>query len=208
MVTATGCAGSRHPASPAAQALEREDLIVVSRALQSMQEPVAREVAAAKTAWPLLANGLPARTPSIARPSVLAASDSATQVKLPRLLEQPQSMSLTGPASELAGLFSTYSGLTSDGWELIGAAIEQIEHGSPASASFARQNVALYIDSVYDGHFTLAQIGKKLRAGYRTLGGQAKFGMALPQATVDALADAYSEPADRLDPHVGVRLGS
>ena len=47
----------------------------------------------------------------------------------------------------------------------------QIEHGSPASARFARENVALYIESVYDGHFDLAQIGKKLPAAYRTLGG-------------------------------------
>ena len=76
------------------------------------------------------------------------------------------------------------------------------------SARFARENVALYIESVYDGHFALAQIGKQLLDGYRTLGGQAPFGGTLTQAEVDALASAYSEAADRLHPHVGVRLGS
>ena len=92
---------------------------------------------------------------------------------------------------------------------MIGAAIEQIEHGSPAGARFARANVALYIDSVYDGHFSLAQIGKKLLDGYRMLGGQAAFGTALSQAEVDAAGDAPTpKPADRLHPHVGVRLGS
>ena len=68
--------------------------------------------------------------------------------------------------------------------------------------------MALYIESVYDAHFGLAQIGKKLLAGYRKLGGQAAFGAALTQGEVDALADAYSEATDRLHPHVGVRLGS
>ena len=69
---------------------------------------------------------------------------------------------------------------------------DQIEHGSPAGARFARENVALYIESVYDGHFDLAQIGKQLSDGYRELGGPAAFGRALTQAEVDALARVYS----------------
>jgi hypothetical protein len=40
------------------------------------------------------------------------------------------------------------------------------------------------------------------------LGGQAAFGTSLSPAEVHALANAYSEAADRLHPHVGVRLGS
>jgi hypothetical protein len=207
LTTAAGCGGTTRASSPAARRLEREDLVAVSHALQTVQTPVAREVAAAKTAWPQLANGLP-RPPSTARTSVAAASDSAGRIKAPPPLEQAQSASLTGPASQLAGLFSSFNGLTSNGWQMIGAAIEQIEHGSPASARFARENVALYIDSVYDGHFSLAQIGKKLLDGYGMLGGQTAFGAALSQATVDELARAYSEPEDRLHPHVGVRLGS
>ena len=111
-------------------------------------------------------------------------------------------------APSLAGLFRAYSGLSTHGWQLIGAAIEQIEHGSPVAARFARANVALYIESVYDAHFGLAQVGKQLVAGYKTLGGASAFGPSLTQAEVDRLAGTYSEASDRLHPHPGVKLGS
>jgi len=127
---------------------------------------------------------------------------------VPAPLQEAGARSLSGPGAELAGLFRSYVVLSARGWRLIAAAVAEIEHGPPASAAFARQNVALYIDSVYDGHFTLAQIGKKLRAGYRTLGGTAAFGAALAAAQVRALEGAYSEASDRLYPHAGVRLGS
>jgi len=68
--------------------------------------------------------------------------------------------------------------------------------------------VALYIDGVYDGHFTLAQLGKQVAAGYETLGGAPAFGTALTETEVDRLAQSFSEANDRLHPHVGVRLGS
>ena len=139
---------------------------------------------------------------------IAAAAQSAAGIQLPMLLQETQTAALTGPAAPLAGLVRSYILLATRGWRLIGAAIDQIEHGSPASARFVRQNVALYIESVYDGHFTLAQIGKQLLAGYRTLGGADAFGSALTQAEVDSLASAYSEATDRLHPHVGVRLGS
>ena len=77
-----------------------------------------------------------------------------------------------------------------------------------SAARFARANVALYIESVYDAHFSLAQIGKHLLAAYKTLGGGGAFGASLTPAEVDALARAYSEGQDRLYPHVGVRFGS
>jgi hypothetical protein len=209
LVTA-GCGGgtSRTSSTPAALRLQREDLIAVSRALQSVQQPVSREVSATRVAWPLIANGLPAGSASPARPSIAAAANSAAAIRLPGLLEESMVSSLTGPASQLAGLFSAFDGLTSRGWQQIVAAMNAIEHGSPASARFAGENVALYIDSVYDGHFSLAQIGKKLSDGYRMLGGESAFGKNLSQAEVDALASTYSEAADRLHPHVGVRLGS
>ena len=94
------------------------------------------------------------------------------------------------------------------GWRMTGAAINQIQRGSPTEARFARKNVALYIESVYDAHFELAQLGKQLLDGYRALGGPKAFKGSLSQEEVDALARAYSEAADRLHPHVGVRLGS
>jgi hypothetical protein len=91
---------------------------------------------------------------------------------------------------------------------MIAAAVSEIEGGSGAGARFAQENVALYIESVYDAHFTLAQVGRKLRDGYRELGGPGAFGAALAAAEVSALERAYSEVSDRLHPHGGVRLGS
>jgi hypothetical protein len=123
-------------------------------------------------------------------------------------VEEDQAASLTGPGSQLAGLLWTFDRLATRGWTLIGAALQQLELGSPAGARFARENVALYIESVYDGHFVLAQIGKQLRDGYRSLGGPTAFGDTFTQSEVDALAGTYSEHTDRLYPHVGARLGS
>ncbi|HTR90062.1 MAG TPA: hypothetical protein VMG62_08145, partial [Solirubrobacteraceae bacterium] len=116
----------------------------------------------------------------------------------------------------LAGLFRGYRGFSERGWRLTLTAIEQIRAGehpgaSPrakAAAKFARENVGLYIESVYDGHFELAQIEKKLRKAYANLGGPAVFGSSLTAAEVEDLAGAYSEATARLHPHVGVRFGS
>jgi hypothetical protein len=203
-----GCGGAGRAASPEELRLQRSDLVALSHALKDIRGPVASEVAATKRAWPLVANGLPSNPAAIARSPIAAAAQSAASIQLPMLLQETQTAALTGPAAPLAGLVRSYILLATRGWRLIGAAIDQIEHGTPASARFARQNVALYIESVYDGHFTLAQIGKQLLAGYRQLGGAAAFASVLTQAEVDALASAYSEATDRLHPHVGVRLGS
>jgi len=208
-IVVAGCGTSDTP-SPAELKLQREDLIAVSRALKQVQGPIANELAAAKRAWPYVVNGLPTGAQALvsARAPIAAVAASAAKIPTPPLLSEAELVSLTGPGSPLAGLFRTYDDLTTRGWRLIGAAIDEIEHGSPVAAKFARENVALYIESVYDGHFDLAQIDKKLRDGYHKLGGPATFGGALTQGEVDALARAYSEPADRLHPHVGVRLGS
>jgi hypothetical protein len=204
----SGCGGPHR--SPAELRLEREDLVIVSRALRQVERPIANELAAAKRAWPLVVNGLPSGAQALAssRATIAAATASATRIPTPPLLSEAQAVSLTGPGSPLAGLFRAYTGLATRGWTQIVAAIDQIEHGSPASARFAQANVALYIESVYDGHFDLAQINKRLTDGYRELGGQAAFGSALTEAEVDTLGDAYSEMTARLHPHVGVRLGS
>jgi hypothetical protein len=178
------------------------------RALKNIEGPVANEVAATKSAWPQIANGLPRDAVTIARSPIAAAEASAARIKLPPLLQETQAAVLTGPAAPLAGLFRSYVLLATRGWKLIGAAIDQIEAGPPASARFARENAPLYIESIYDGHFTLAQIGKKLLAGYRALGGAEAFAGILSQAEVNALASSYSEASDRLHPHVAVRLGS
>jgi hypothetical protein len=68
--------------------------------------------------------------------------------------------------------------------------------------------VALYIESIYDAHFGLAQIGKQIPIDYRRVGGAGAFGASLTPAEVGALATSYSEASDRLSPHARVRLGS
>ncbi len=204
-----GCGGARSSAStPAAEGLQREDLVAVSRGLRQAERSVGREMAAARIAWPLVANGLPAKIPPGVRPAVSAASAAARGIVVTPLMSETQARSLTGPAAGIAGLFRAFNGLTERGWTLTGAAAEEIEGGSAAAARFARENVALYIDSVYDGHFDATLIGKSLPAGYKKLGGASAFGGALTQAEVDALAGAYSPATERLHPHPGVKLGS
>jgi hypothetical protein len=201
-----GCGGASEASSRAARRLQREDLAAVSRALKDAEGSVGSEVAATKAAWPHVADGLPSGTaPTTA---IVAAAESARKIKVPVLLGEARVASLTGPAAELAGLFHTYLALATRGWRLVAAAIDEVKYGSPASARFARENVALYIESVYDAHFTLAQIGRKLRDAYRRLGSSTAFGATLTSGEVDALARTYSEASDRLHPHVGVRLGS
>jgi hypothetical protein len=207
-LAASGCGGTSDSSSDPAVNLQRQDLGAVSRALARTRSSVGQAVSASKQAWPLVVNGLSAHGSATPRRPIAAAEASAARVRVPPLLEEAHAVSLTGPAAQLAGLFRNYIGLTSRGWKMIAASIDQIEHGPPASARFARDNVALYIESVYDGNFTLAQIGKQLREGYRKLGGPAAFAGNLSEQQVNALASAYSEAADRLHPHVGVRLGS
>ena len=208
-LTVAGCAGTDKQSTPAAQKLQREDLAAACRALEQAGGPVEHEVAATKAAWPLIANGLGtgARSPSSA-PLLAKATLAAAQLRLPALFGEAQARTLTGPAAQLSGLFRSYSLLSARGWRLLDAQLAQIRSGSPASARFAAENAPLYIESIYDGHFTLAQIGKKLLAAYDKLGGPAAFGASLTQARVDAIARTYSEARDRLHPHVAVRVGS
>ena len=85
-----------------------------------------------------------------------------------------------------------------------------IEHAlrRAPGAAFARANSPLYIESVYDGHFGLAQIGKNLLAGYRSSAAQRRSGPRSHRPKSRRLAAAYSEPAVRLHPHPAVKLGS
>jgi hypothetical protein len=181
--------------------------VVVARTLSGAQPEVAPEVAATKAAWPLLVNGLPADTTAV-RSAVQAAGERAQRLKLPLIFQERPSASITGPGSAMAALFRGYTLLSSRGWRMIGNAIQQVEHGSPAGARFAQANVGLYIESVYDAHFGLGQIGKKLLDAYKKLGGAPAFGSSLTQAEVDRLDGLYSEPSDRLYPHSKIKLGA
>jgi hypothetical protein len=202
-----GC-GSGARATPAESRLERADLVAVARALAMVETSVHNEVSATKAAWPLLIAGLPADIRKLPRTAIRSATERAAALRLPALFEERPAASLTGPATSLAGTFRAYYLLTVRGWRLISAAIEQVEHGSVAAARFARANVALYIESIYDAHFGLAQIGKQMPIDYRRVGGAPAFGASLTPAEVSALATGYSEANDRLYRHARVRLGS
>jgi hypothetical protein len=204
---ATGGCSTSHSFTPQALRLQRADLLAVCRTLSGVESLVAAEVAATKAAWPLVVNGLPQDTSSISHRAIELASERAGALRVPGLFEEREAAALTGPGSNLATIFRRFARLAARGWQLIDASIAQIERGSPA-ARFARANVALYIESVYDAHFSLAQIGKQLLTGYKKLGGTTAFGASLTQAEVEGLASAYSEASDRLHPHTGVRLGS
>jgi hypothetical protein len=202
-----GC-GSSHSPTPRSLALERADLVAATRALREVEPSVGSEVAATKAAWPHVLLGLPPHIGARARSSILTAGQRARALKLPALLTEKTSASLTGPASELAGTYRSFALLAERGWKLIGASVAQSEHGPTVAARFARANAALYIESVYDAHFSLAQVGKQLVKAYDKLGGTAAFGASLTPAEVATLADTYSEPNLRLQPHALVKLGS
>ncbi len=202
-----GC-GSSRKAAQEEQRLERADLAAVAHSLISQRASVDAEVAATKAAWPLIAGGLPKDTSTISRPALRTATQRAAALTLPQLFSEVQARSLTGSASSLAGTFRTFSILAVRGWRMIGAAVEAVEHGPPVAARFARANVALYIESVYDAHFDLAQIGKQMPIDYERLGGSGAFGALLTPAEVGELADSYSEANDRLFPRARVKLGS
>jgi hypothetical protein len=176
--------------------------------LSTARAATVSEVAATKTAWPLIADGIPKDISTLSHQAIKLAVKRAGALRVPAAFEERQAAMLTGAGSSLAGIFRTYVLLATRGWRLIGAAIEQIERGSPAAARFARANVALYIESVYDAHFSLAQIGKKLLVVYGNQGGPSAFGASLTQAEVNSLAATFSEAQDRLYPHAGVKLGS
>jgi len=208
LACAAALAGCSHAGStPTGLRLQREDLALACRELQRAEPAVSRELAAAKRIWPSIAHGLPAAAAAVAA-GVRSAATAAAGLPLPSLFSEQAAAEFTGPGFAVVGLYRAFQGLTARSWPMIAAAIEQAEHGPAAARRFARENVAIYIESVYDAHFSLAQIGKKLLDGYRKLKGQPAFGSTLAQAEVDALAAAYSEASARLQPHVDTKLGS
>jgi hypothetical protein len=206
LLLGSGC-GSTSPAAEADLRLQREDLIATARGLAALTAPTASEVRAARAAWPQIANGLPANVGATQQTAIDTAVRSAAAVRLPVLFGERRAAGLTGPAAGLAGTMREFAGLSANGWRMVRYAVQAEAKGGSA-ASFARANSPLYIESVYDAHFGLSQLGKKLLAGYAKLGGPGAFGRALTQSEVQRLAGAYSEPAVRLHPHAGVKLGS
>jgi hypothetical protein len=202
-----GCGGATSKQStPAALKLQREDLVAASKALGESEASIAAEVAASREFWPRIAGATTASLSALPRSP--RATEDLARLPVPVLFGEAQARSLTGPASQIAGLFRPSALLSTRGWRMLIASAAQIQSGSAQASRFARENAPLYVESIYDGHFALAQIGKKLLAGYEKLGGPSSFGASLTQAQVDALARAYSEPSIRLYPHVRVRVGS
>ncbi|MGA2165546.1 MAG: hypothetical protein ABSH36_13900 [Solirubrobacteraceae bacterium] len=182
--------------------MERADLVQLAHTLQQLQTPTAAEVAAARAAWPSLAGGLPGSVTPALRLEVAANDRRAAALTLPA--EVTTEGSLTGPAAELAGMLKSYVRLTQRGWQYLAAALgvgARNDRASAATGRFLRANAPLYIYCVYDGHYHLSLIGKTLQSAYLALGGAPAFGASLTQSQVDALAQAYSIPATRLEPH-------
>ncbi len=204
---AGGC-GSGHKATPVGLALQREDLVLAARTLTPIETAVGREGHAAKAVWPLILRGLPSAGDTAAHAQIHQTAVLAGALVLPALFGEETARSLTGPAAGLAGTYADFYLLASRGWRLIDYSFTQASHGSASAASFARANVALYIESVYDAQYLLAQIGKQLASGYKRLGGPQQFGASLTQAEVDQLAGFYSQAMFELKPHVVARLGS
>jgi hypothetical protein len=204
-----GCGKSTHRSPSAAElALERKQFAQVVSGLLSAQPGVQREVAAARTAWPAIAGGLPPSFSSSLRRQVAVADASSKAGELPQPSFLESAKRLTGPASGLAALYETFARLAERGWRLTDASISSISSGSPAAASVARGNSSLYIDSIYDAHFDLSLVGKSAIKGYERLGGPPAFGAKLPRGLVDRLAGAYSTIAVRLAPHPAASIES
>lgn len=195
-----GCGSSASPTATRPElALERTQLVQVSAGLRSAEASVAREVSASRGAWPQIASGLPmALSPSL-RTAVGKASTSAAALPEPPFMTA--AARLTGPAAGIAGIYENYDLLAERGWRLTNASLSSIVGGPPAAASFARDNSSLYISAIYDAHYNLSLVGKSLLSAYLRLGGPGAFGAALPQSELSALANAYSIPAVRLEPH-------
>jgi hypothetical protein len=171
----------------------------VSGQLRSLQGAVRLEVAASRGAWPSIAAGLPQVLSPALRAAVGKAKASAQALPLPPFMSAPAR--LTGPAAGIAAIYENYDRLAQRGWLLMDSTVTSVAGGTPAAASFARENASLYIDAIYDAHFDLSLLGKSVLDAYQRLGGAQVFGGRLTQGQVAALAAAYSIPAVRLTPH-------
>jgi len=162
-------------------------------ALQRLESPVRAEVSAARAVWPALAGGLQSPSAPAGREALARSRARAEAIALPAFVLTEGG--LTGPAASVGGLLKSSATLMRRGWQFLAAA------SRTGRASFLRANSGLYVYCVYDGHYELSVLGKKLQTAYRKLGGGRAFGAALTPAAVEALALAYSPTATRLQPH-------
>jgi hypothetical protein len=198
---AGGCSGgsTTRILSGSELALQRSQLVLVAQGLESTAPAVAREVSAARAAWPQLAEGLPPHPSVSVRSLVSHAATLAAALPTPRFMANASR--LTGPAAGLGGLYETFARLSERAWRLTESSIETVLAGPPAAMRFARANSSLYVHAVYDSHYDLSLLGKALEKGYARLGGAGTFAGKLTPARVSALAARYSIAATRLSPH-------
>ncbi|HEX5307761.1 MAG TPA: hypothetical protein VFW38_01640 [Solirubrobacteraceae bacterium] len=210
IVSVASCGSGESSISRREYALERAQFEQVADELGEVQLAVHREVAASRAVWPLIYNGLPSHMSLRLQGGVKAASAVAGALPAPRFMSKQSN--LTGPASGIAGVYEDYDRLAERGWRLTETGVSGIVAGPVSVERFVRANSPLYIDAIYDGHFDLSLIGKKLLDGYEKIeklskqkkfAGIGGFGSQLTQREIAALAAAYSIPAVRLEPHPG-----
>lgn len=189
--------------TPTELRVQRSQLALVGRELVALEQPLRREVAAARTVWPAVAAGMPASASARLAAQISAASAAAQALPTPAFIATRHE--LIGPAQRVADLFYGFELLTRRGWAHLDQAVVAMRGGSSAVARFERANAGLYIDSVYDGNFNAALIGERVLHSYRRLGAAQAFGASLTPAEVHSIAAAYA-PADRLTPHLWQRL--
>lgn len=177
---------------------DRAQLALVSKELYAIEGQVNREVAASKAAWPLIASGLPAKVDRHLLSAVSTASAAASALPSPKFLKFIHE--LTGPAARIAHAYLGFMLLSSHGWAHVLATAEAISKGQSA-ATFDRATSGLYIDSIYNGSFTLSLIGEKVFNSYERLGETTEFGSALTPSEVQSLESELSPEADVLSPH-------
>lgn len=210
VVAIAGCGSGESDISRREYALERAQFEQVTDELSEVQSAVHHELASSRAVWPLIYDGLPERMSARLQAGVRAASAVAGALPAPQFMAKQAT--LTGPASGIASLYEDYDRLVERGWRLTETGLAGIVSGPVSVQRFVRANSSLYIDAIYDGHFDLSLIGKKLLDGYeklqklsaqRKFAGIGGFGSRLTQREVAALAGAYSIPAVRLEPHPG-----
>ncbi|MHB8533436.1 MAG: hypothetical protein ACYDC2_12025 [Solirubrobacteraceae bacterium] len=203
-----GCGGGGSDVSSAGVRLQREDLIAVVHALQGTQAEAAAELQATKLAWRYVLHGLPRAPSAQARSAIEQAEAHAAALRVPPLFGEVRSRELTGAAAALAGEYRSFAALSSAAWRQLAYALSLTRAGRGAAAGFSRANAALYIETVYDAHFTAGQIGRRLPVAYEKLGGPATFAGALTQPEVEALSKSFAEATYKLEPRATVHLGS
>lgn len=198
-----GCGSKLH--NPIEIKLERMDLVSVSKQLLHNDRAVEDELTSAHATWPYLYNGLPSR---ITRSVEARISDSTRKMAaLPELPFLRRVHDLTGPASDIGGAYEKFWSLGKAGWEMIQATVLSLRHGPASTARFREENLPVYIQSVYDAHYSLSLIGKDVKSGYEKLGGSEGFGAALTPIEVETIMRLYSPEVARLEPHTTEALG-